>query len=161
MSIILIVIFKLLKALKSVSVTQSQPEPQTGRIQGTVVSLIRIPGSHGPSVPETREANVKRADKTEGNLDVRGHRHIRRSLLRVNWYPGASLVRFGGRTTENESLEFCQHRRDLERFLAKISISKGRDRSGKEEEAAVVRLDPVPSVGVECGGGYGGLKVTG
>ncbi|KAI5322513.1 hypothetical protein L3X38_031585 [Prunus dulcis] len=30
-----------------VSVTQSQPEPQTGRIQGTVVSLIRIPDSHG------------------------------------------------------------------------------------------------------------------
>ncbi|KAI5343196.1 hypothetical protein L3X38_011072 [Prunus dulcis] len=48
-----------------VSVTQSQPEPQTGRIQGTVVSLIRIPDSHGPGVPETREANVKCTDKTE------------------------------------------------------------------------------------------------
>ncbi|KAI5323476.1 hypothetical protein L3X38_032548 [Prunus dulcis] len=50
-----------------VSVTQSQSEPQTGRIQGTVVSLIRNPGSHGPGVPETREANVKCTDKTEGN----------------------------------------------------------------------------------------------
>ncbi|BBH05543.1 hypothetical protein Prudu_016958 [Prunus dulcis] len=59
-----------------VSVTQNQPEPQTRRIQGTVVSLIRIPGSHSPDVPETREANVKHADITEGNLDVRGHHHI-------------------------------------------------------------------------------------
>ncbi|KAI5351431.1 hypothetical protein L3X38_004322 [Prunus dulcis] len=69
-----------------VSVTQSQPKPQTSRIQGTVVSLIRIPGSHGPSVPETREANVKRADKTEGNLDVGGHRHIRRQLVSTTGY---------------------------------------------------------------------------
>ncbi|BBN70105.1 hypothetical protein Prudu_1434S000300 [Prunus dulcis] len=61
-----------------VSVTQSQPEPQTGIIQGTVVSLIRIPGSHGLGIPETREADVKCTDKTEGKLDVRGHRHIRR-----------------------------------------------------------------------------------
>ncbi|BBH08956.1 hypothetical protein Prudu_021314 [Prunus dulcis] len=36
-----------------VSVTQSQPEPQTGRIQWTVVSLIRFPGSHGSGVAET------------------------------------------------------------------------------------------------------------
>ncbi|BBG96852.1 hypothetical protein Prudu_005791, partial [Prunus dulcis] len=64
-----------------VSVTQSQPEPQTGRIQGTIVSLIRIPGSPGPGVPETREANVKCTDKTEGKLDVRGHRHIRRQYI--------------------------------------------------------------------------------
>ncbi|BBG93777.1 hypothetical protein Prudu_001888, partial [Prunus dulcis] len=34
-----------------VSVTQSQPEPQTGRIQGTVVNLIRNPGTHGSGVP--------------------------------------------------------------------------------------------------------------
>ncbi|BBH02586.1 hypothetical protein Prudu_013206 [Prunus dulcis] len=61
---------------KNVSETQSQPKPQTGRIQGTVVSLIIIPCSHGPGVPETREANVKCTDKTEGKLDVRGHRHI-------------------------------------------------------------------------------------
>ncbi|BBH05668.1 hypothetical protein Prudu_017124 [Prunus dulcis] len=59
-----------------VSVTQSQFEPQTGRIQGTVVSLIRNPGSHGPGVPETREANVKCTDKTEGKLDVCRHHHI-------------------------------------------------------------------------------------
>ncbi|BBN70276.1 hypothetical protein Prudu_1454S001100 [Prunus dulcis] len=58
---------------KNVSVTQSQPEPQTGRIQGTVVSLIRNPGSHGPGVPETREANVKCTDK-----------------LKVNWMPWTS-----------------------------------------------------------------------
>ncbi|BBG92687.1 hypothetical protein Prudu_000501 [Prunus dulcis] len=64
-----------------VSVTQSQPEPQTSRIQGTVVNLIRIPGSHGLGIPETREADVKRADKTEGKLDVRGHRHIRRQHI--------------------------------------------------------------------------------
>ncbi|BBH05368.1 hypothetical protein Prudu_016734, partial [Prunus dulcis] len=50
-----------------VSVTQSQPEQQTGRIQGTVVSLIRIPGFHGPGVPETREANVKYTDKLKAN----------------------------------------------------------------------------------------------
>ncbi|BBH07461.1 hypothetical protein Prudu_019407, partial [Prunus dulcis] len=53
--------------LITVSVTQSQPEPQTGRIQGTVVSLICIPGSHGPGVPETREANVKCTDKLKAN----------------------------------------------------------------------------------------------
>ncbi|BBG98447.1 hypothetical protein Prudu_007854 [Prunus dulcis] len=56
-------------------------------IQGTVVSLIRIPGSHGPDVPETREANVKCTDKTEGKLDVRGHRHIRRQPVSVTGYP--------------------------------------------------------------------------
>ncbi|BBG97153.1 hypothetical protein Prudu_006183, partial [Prunus dulcis] len=77
---------------KNVSVTQSQPEPQTGRIQGTVVSLIRILGSHGPGVPKTREANVKCTDKTESKLDVRGHRHIRRQhILKAtcfcNWVP--------------------------------------------------------------------------
>ncbi|BBN68008.1 hypothetical protein Prudu_253S000400, partial [Prunus dulcis] len=79
----------------------SQPDPlaglgdtqstqaATGRIQGTVVSLIRNPGrsrdtksiraanpgTHGPGVSETREANVKYTDKTEGKLDVRRHRH--------------------------------------------------------------------------------------
>ncbi|KAI5324742.1 hypothetical protein L3X38_033815 [Prunus dulcis] len=115
----------------SVSVTQSQPEPQTDRIQGTVVSLIRIPGSYGPGVPETRETNVKHADKTEGNLDVRGHRHIRRQPVSITGY-----------------------------LRTQVPCSRGRDRSGKEEEAAVVRLGPVPQVGVECGGGYGGLKVT-
>ncbi|BBG96969.1 hypothetical protein Prudu_005943, partial [Prunus dulcis] len=66
-----------------ISVIQSQPEPQTSRIQGTIVSLIRIPGSHGPGFPETREADVKCADKTEGNLDVRGHRHIRRQPVSI------------------------------------------------------------------------------
>ncbi|BBG95635.1 hypothetical protein Prudu_004232 [Prunus dulcis] len=55
------------KHSKNVSVTQSQPEPQTGRIQGTVVSMIRNPGSHGPDVPETREANVKCTDKLIAN----------------------------------------------------------------------------------------------
>ncbi|BBH03810.1 hypothetical protein Prudu_014775, partial [Prunus dulcis] len=35
---------------------------------GIVVSFIRIPGSHGPGIPETREANVKCTDKTEGNI---------------------------------------------------------------------------------------------
>ncbi|BBH00511.1 hypothetical protein Prudu_010519 [Prunus dulcis] len=55
------------KHSKNVSVTQSRPERQTGRIQGTVVSLIRIPGSHGPGVPETREANVKCTDKLKAN----------------------------------------------------------------------------------------------
>ncbi|BBH02421.1 hypothetical protein Prudu_012969 [Prunus dulcis] len=44
-------------------------------------SLIRISGSHGPGVPETREANVKCTDKTESKLDVRGHRHIRRQHI--------------------------------------------------------------------------------
>ncbi|KAI5335162.1 hypothetical protein L3X38_025295 [Prunus dulcis] len=69
-----------------VSVTQSQPEPQTGRIQGTVVSLIHIPDSHCPGVPETREADVKRVDKTEGKLDVRGQRHIRRQHIpKATW----------------------------------------------------------------------------
>ncbi|BBN67400.1 hypothetical protein Prudu_66S000600 [Prunus dulcis] len=80
------------KTFKNVSVTQSQPEPQTGRIQGTVVSLIRIPGSHGLGVLETREANVKCTDKAESKLDVRGYRHIRRQhILKAtyfcNWVP--------------------------------------------------------------------------
>ncbi|BBG99308.1 hypothetical protein Prudu_008951 [Prunus dulcis] len=66
---------------KNVSVTQSQPELQTGRIQGTVVRLICIPGSHGPGVPKTRETNVKCTDKTEGKLDVSGHRNIRRQHI--------------------------------------------------------------------------------
>ncbi|BBN68846.1 hypothetical protein Prudu_605S000400 [Prunus dulcis] len=34
---------------------------------GDVVSLICIPGSHGPGVPETREANVKCTDKLKAN----------------------------------------------------------------------------------------------
>ncbi|KAI5335957.1 hypothetical protein L3X38_026091 [Prunus dulcis] len=51
--------------------------------------------------------------------------------------------------------KFCQLRRDSKLFSAKNSGSKGRDQSGKEEEAAVVRLGLVPSVGVDCGGGYG------
>ncbi|BBH06097.1 hypothetical protein Prudu_017653, partial [Prunus dulcis] len=80
------------RPLAEVSVTQSQLEPQTGRIQGTVISLIRIPGYHGPGVPETREANVKCTDKTDGKLDVRGHRHIRRQHIPkakcfCNWVP--------------------------------------------------------------------------
>ncbi|BBG97323.1 hypothetical protein Prudu_006408 [Prunus dulcis] len=75
-----------------VSVTQSQPEPQNGRIQGTVVSMIRNPGSHGPGVSETREANVKCTDKTDSKLDVCGYRHIRRQhILKANcfcnWVP--------------------------------------------------------------------------
>ncbi|BBG99566.1 hypothetical protein Prudu_009294, partial [Prunus dulcis] len=75
------------KTLKNVSVTQSQPEQQTGRIQGTIVSLIRIPGSHGPGVLETREANVKCTDKTKGKLDVRRHHQIRRQhILKANCF---------------------------------------------------------------------------
>ncbi|CAL9019036.1 unnamed protein product, partial [Prunus brigantina] len=38
--------------IKKVSVTQGQPEPQTGRIQGIVVNLVR----------RTRGATVKHAD---------------------------------------------------------------------------------------------------
>ncbi|BBG99387.1 hypothetical protein Prudu_009060 [Prunus dulcis] len=61
---------------QNVSVTQSQPEPQICKIQGTVVSLIRNPGSHGLGVLETREANVKCTDKTEDKLDVCRHHYI-------------------------------------------------------------------------------------
>ncbi|KAI5344608.1 hypothetical protein L3X38_012485 [Prunus dulcis] len=64
------------KTFESVSVTQSQPEPQTGRIQGTVVSLIRNPALTVLASPKTREANVKCTDKTEGKLDVCRHRYI-------------------------------------------------------------------------------------
>ncbi|BBG97651.1 hypothetical protein Prudu_006851 [Prunus dulcis] len=88
-----------------VSVTQSQPEPQTGRIQGTVVSLIRIPGSHGPGVPETREANVKCTDKTESKLDVRGHRHIRRQPVSVTGYP-SGLRKYKISERSDEKLNF-------------------------------------------------------
>ncbi|KAI5350269.1 hypothetical protein L3X38_003160 [Prunus dulcis] len=103
------------KTFENDSGDHSQPDPlaglgdtqstqaSTGRIQGTVVNLIRNPGrsrdtksiraanpgrsrdtksiraanpsTHGPSVPETREANVKCTDKTEGKLDVRRHLH--------------------------------------------------------------------------------------
>ncbi|BBG99270.1 hypothetical protein Prudu_008900, partial [Prunus dulcis] len=78
--------------LANVPVTQSQPEPQTGRIQGTVVSPICILASHDPGVPETRETDVKCTDKTEGKLNVREHRHIRRQhILKAtclyNWVP--------------------------------------------------------------------------
>ncbi|CAL9001132.1 unnamed protein product, partial [Prunus brigantina] len=38
--------------IKKVSVTQSQPEPQTGRIQGTAVNLIRTPSSARVRVPK-------------------------------------------------------------------------------------------------------------
>ncbi|KAI5338562.1 hypothetical protein L3X38_017833 [Prunus dulcis] len=63
-------------------------------------------------------------------------------------------------TRRMKAWKFCELRRDSELFPAKNRCSKGRDQSGKEEEAAVVRLVPVPSVGVECGGSYGGLKET-
>ncbi|BBG99274.1 pyrimidine 2 [Prunus dulcis] len=58
--------------------------------------MIRIPGSHGLGVPETREANVKCTDKTERKLDVRGHRHIRRQQIPTancfcNWVPTVAL----------------------------------------------------------------------
>ncbi|KAI5342863.1 hypothetical protein L3X38_010739 [Prunus dulcis] len=82
--------------------TQSIRAANPDRIQGTAVSLIRWqssatpsqtelqipadlgdtksnratnPGTHGPSVLETREVNVKCTDKTENKLDVRRHRY--------------------------------------------------------------------------------------
>ncbi|KAI5352194.1 hypothetical protein L3X38_005085 [Prunus dulcis] len=82
-----------------VSVTQSQPESQILAGLGDTQSIraanpgsqserqilaglsdtqsIRAanPSTHGPDVPETREANVKCTDKTEGKLDVCRHRH--------------------------------------------------------------------------------------
>ncbi|KAI5344294.1 hypothetical protein L3X38_012171 [Prunus dulcis] len=70
-----------------------RPEAATcQRAVGGTVALIRIPGSQGPGVPETREANVKCTDKTEGKLDVCGHRHIRRQHIPkancfCNWVP--------------------------------------------------------------------------
>ncbi|BBH00013.1 hypothetical protein Prudu_009902, partial [Prunus dulcis] len=82
----------------------------TSRIQGTIVSLIRNPGrsrdtkssraanpsrsrhtkssraanpgTHGPRVPETREANVKCTDRSENKLDVRRHRCAAETLYR-------------------------------------------------------------------------------
>ncbi|BBN68146.1 hypothetical protein Prudu_301S000300 [Prunus dulcis] len=68
------------KHSKNVSVTQSRPEPQTGKFRDR-----SQPDSHfwlsRSGVPETREANVKCTDKTESKLDVRGHRHIRRQHI--------------------------------------------------------------------------------
>ncbi|CAL9021148.1 unnamed protein product [Prunus brigantina] len=62
---------------------------------------------------------------------------------------------------ERSRRSFCQNRRLPASFPVKTGGSKGKDWSGKEEEAAVVRLGPVSSTGVECGGGCGGEKVTG
>ncbi|BBH05074.1 hypothetical protein Prudu_016360 [Prunus dulcis] len=79
------------KTVKNVSVTQST-RAANWQDSGTIVSLICNPGSHGPGVPKTREANVKCTDKTESKLDVCGHRHIRRQhILKANcfcnWVP--------------------------------------------------------------------------
>ncbi|BBH07004.1 hypothetical protein Prudu_018800, partial [Prunus dulcis] len=54
-----------------VSVTQSQPEPS----RDTKSIRAANPGTQGPGVPETFEANVKCTDKTESELDVGRHRH--------------------------------------------------------------------------------------
>ncbi|BBH10020.1 F-box family protein with DUF295 [Prunus dulcis] len=96
---------------------------RSGRIQGTVVSLIRYPGrsrghksaepqswqvsghqvcraanpgTHGPSVPETREANVKCTDVTGNNLDVRRHHHIRRQHKPKATWMSVDIVLFDG-----------------------------------------------------------------
>ncbi|BBG93718.1 hypothetical protein Prudu_001817 [Prunus dulcis] len=58
------------KTFKNVSVTQSQPEPQTGRIQGTVVSLICIPGSHGPDVPKLVRQMSSALTKLKANCNI-------------------------------------------------------------------------------------------
>ncbi|KAI5349446.1 hypothetical protein L3X38_002333 [Prunus dulcis] len=52
----------------------SQPDQLAG-LGDAKSTRAANPGIHGPGVPETREANVKCTDKTEGKLDVRRHRH--------------------------------------------------------------------------------------
>ncbi|KAI5324462.1 hypothetical protein L3X38_033535 [Prunus dulcis] len=55
--------------------TESTRAANPGRSRDTKSIRAANPGTHGPSVPETHEANVKCADKTEGKLDVRRHQH--------------------------------------------------------------------------------------
>ncbi|KAI5335192.1 hypothetical protein L3X38_025325 [Prunus dulcis] len=55
--------------------TKSTRAANPGRSRDTKSSRAANPGTHGPSVPETREANVKCTDKTEGKLDLRRHLH--------------------------------------------------------------------------------------
>ncbi|KAI5351232.1 hypothetical protein L3X38_004123 [Prunus dulcis] len=58
------------------SATPSQTELQIlADLGDTKSNRAANPGTHGPCVPETREANVKCTDKTEGKLDVCRHRH--------------------------------------------------------------------------------------
>ncbi|KAI5333850.1 hypothetical protein L3X38_023982 [Prunus dulcis] len=55
---------------------RSQPDPQIlADLGDTKSNRAANPGTHGPSVPETREANVKCTDRTENKLDVRRHRY--------------------------------------------------------------------------------------
>ncbi|CAL8988327.1 unnamed protein product, partial [Prunus brigantina] len=70
-----------------------------------------------------------------------------------------TIIKYINKTACRRS--FCQNRRLPASFPVKTGGSKGKDWSGKEEEAAAVRLGPVSSTGVECGGGCGGEKVTG
>ncbi|KAI5334933.1 hypothetical protein L3X38_025066 [Prunus dulcis] len=55
--------------------TKSIRAANPGRSGDTKSIRVANPGTHGSGVPETREANVKCIDKTEGKLDVRRHRH--------------------------------------------------------------------------------------
>ncbi|KAI5325945.1 hypothetical protein L3X38_035019 [Prunus dulcis] len=56
--------------------TKSIRAANPGRSRDTKSSRAANPGTHGPSVPETREANVKCTDRTVNKLDVRRHRYI-------------------------------------------------------------------------------------
>ncbi|KAI5330822.1 hypothetical protein L3X38_020948 [Prunus dulcis] len=57
------------------SATPSQTELQIlADLGDTKSNGAANPGTHGLSVPETRETNVKCTDKTENRLDVRRHR---------------------------------------------------------------------------------------
>ncbi|KAI5331779.1 hypothetical protein L3X38_021905 [Prunus dulcis] len=51
-------------------------EPQILAGLGDISQPSRNPGTHGPGVPKTREANVKYTDVTESTLDVCRHRLI-------------------------------------------------------------------------------------
>ncbi|KAI5340782.1 hypothetical protein L3X38_020056 [Prunus dulcis] len=53
---------------------RSHPDPLAG-LGDTKSIRAANPGTHGLSVPEIHEANVKCTDKTEGKLDVCRHRH--------------------------------------------------------------------------------------
>ncbi|CAL8169229.1 unnamed protein product [Prunus armeniaca] len=62
------------------------------RLRRYLINLIRVPPSHGPGVPETRGANVKRADKIERN-----HFYSEDNInSEANFNPKATLGIHGG-----------------------------------------------------------------
>ncbi|KAI5350268.1 hypothetical protein L3X38_003159 [Prunus dulcis] len=148
----------------------SQPDPlaglgdtqstqaATGRIQGTVVNLIRNPGrsrdtksiravnsgTHGLSVSETREANVKCTDKTEATLRIdlilpnRQLEQLERFKIHT-W-----IDENGGQRREIDGVEVSVTSRLFSAFSGQHRSLAGGGKVGEGRAGDGVRSRPVP-----------------